>query len=358
MTSYKIIRSGNNIEIYQYEKQNDMENTSLEEFNQKRNRYIALKGLFAKHVALLEKCEEMIVKGVDYSDILYKIRKENIHMVLEYSELVEYFRALEDERKERNLDQNLKEKRRKQTLRDNANNLKRMIRENFGAAAFMLTLTYSDKYICESHEIEKSDRRVKSLFKKLKDYGYEFKYIGVRELQKKRNAIHYHFIIEDIDFYQVYLRSGAAIKNKKKNQQHKDLENMFSQEFWKFGFVDIRHIEGIDDCGAYIGKYLMKANVKDMEWLEGRRLVLRSKGIKKVSTSTDIETISLIGEHLEYIKTLAHLEKLNNNTRKKIFMNNYNNKYTGATVYYEIHWNRLKDSEKKELQSLFEFSNI
>lgn len=353
MVNYKIIRSGNNLEIYQYEKQ-ITENATLEKYNEKRYKYSVLKSHFSKHVDLLERCEQMIENGVDYSDILHKIRLENAHMVLEFAQLDKYFQDLKEERLARKNDVDLQHKRRKQTLRDNSNNLKRIIRENFGQYAFMLTLTYSDRWICTKKDIEKSDRRVKSLFKKLKDYGYEFKYVGVRELQKKRGAIHYHYIIEDEDFYKQYVRSGSAIKDKKKNAQHKQFENLFHEEFWKFGFVDIRHIDGIDDTGAYIAKYLMKANVKEMEWLENRRLVLRSKGIKKVSPTKDEDTIEKLGEKVEYIKSLAYKEALNNNTRKKVFTNSYGNKYTGATVYYEVHFDRLEDSEKKMLQSLFE----
>lgn len=235
------------------------------------------------------------------------------------------------------------DERRAQTLRENAMALKRMAREYFRDRAYFITLTYSDRWACDSTQIDKSDRRTKSLWKKLREFG-EISYVGVRELQKKRNVIHYHYIVSSAYLDTLYDAYEAEIKNNKKNQAHKDFENMFEGMFWKYGFVDIRPIDEIDDTGAYLAKYMSKAKLKEMEWLEKRRLILRSDNIKKIEplcSDNDSEEIKNIIAEMNLYKSIAEEDIQNKQKRKRVFTNGYYSDFNGLVMYYEIHKNRL-----------------
>lgn len=360
MASYKVYQSGNNLEIYEFEHMQTEDGVeALKEYNQLKDEYEYLKIAFKNYVATIDRLQKKAIDyyertGVIYSDVISKVRKDNYDMVVRYGELTRYFEGRE-EKKELSVSEKdaLKVKRRYQTLRDNANNLKRMIRAYFSYKAFMVTLTYSDKYACTAEQIDKSDRRVRAMWEKLrKVYGPDIQFAGVRELQKKRGVIHYHYIVESSVFYDSYKESGAAI-NKRKNDAHKMFENQFEKDFWKFGFVDIRNVVGIDDTGAYLAKYMTKAKIKEMEWLENRRLILRSENIKKIEPVGD-SIVSLVAENIEDIKIIAQMNIIDNRERKSIFSNGYESQYTGQVYYFELHLERLTDKEKNSLQKLLD----
>lgn len=286
MPAYKIYKSGSNYEVYEYE--------------------------FATS------SDDMMANG--YENMVESVKYEK-----------------EDRSKER----------RKQTLRDNAMALKRMAREHFDDDAFFITLTYSDKWACDASQIDKSDRRTKSLWKKLREHDPDLSYIGVRELQKKRGVIHYHYIVQSNYLKLLHESCGAEIKNKRKNEEHKFLENTFEKMFWKFGFVDIRPIKGqVDDTGAYLAKYMTKGKLADMAWLENRRLILRSENVKKIEPlcpDNDSQEILALIQTLDMYKSIAQEDIQNNLMRKRVFTNGYKSEHTGQVMYYEIHLNRLQN---------------
>ena len=351
--NYKVFISGSNVEIYEYENVPIIDMTYLLQYKEMQVEYTQMKMQFKKHLRLVDKVKSFEERtGIACGDILRKIRVENHDNIQKYIKLDKYFkmrREMEQISKDIS-DINLKDKRRLQTLRENGNGLKRMVREHFSDKSFMVTLTYSEKYKCAPEQLDKSDRRTKTLWKKLKDNGYEPKYVGVRELQKKRNVIHYHYIVDSEKLYEMYEYYSGEIINKKKNEGHKAFENWFCGEFWKYGWVDIRHIDGIDDTGAYLAKYLTKGDLKNMEWLENRRLVLRSQGIKKIEPITEGSTLEHLIKRLDTIKSIAYQNQYNQLERKQIFYNSYQSKYVGKVTYYEIHTNRLSN-EQKELLS-------
>lgn len=242
------------------------------------------------------------------------------------------------------------EQRRKRTLRENAMALKRMAREHFDDDAFFITLTYSDKWACDASQIDKSDRRTKSLWKKIREHDPDLRYIGVRELQKKRGVIHYHYIVQSEYLKVLYAASGAGIKNKGKyqikNDEHKFFENTFEKMFWKFGWADLRPVKGeVDDTGAYLAKYMTKAKLADMAWLENRRLILRSENVKKIEPlcpDNDSEEILALIQTLDMYKSIAQDDIQNNAERKRVFTNGYKTEFTGQVMYYDIHLNRIQ----------------
>lgn len=360
MASYKIYQSGNNLEIYEFEHmQDDTGVDALKEYNALKEEYAYLQIAFKSYVATIDRLQKKAIEyyeqtGVIYSDVIAKVRRDNYDMLKRYSELARYF-ADREEKKELSVSEKdaLKVKRRYQTLRDNANNLKRMIRAYFSYKAFMVTLTYSDKYACTAEQIDKSDRRVRAMWEKLRKVYPDVQFAGVRELQKKRGVIHYHYIVESSIFYDSYKESGAAI-NKRKNDAHKMFENQFEKDYWKFGFVDVRNVVGIDDTGAYLAKYMTKAKIKEMEWLENRRLILRSENIKKIEPVADSTLVGMVAENIEDIKIIAQTNIIDNRERKSVFCNGYESQYTGQVYYMEIHLDRLTEKEKNALHELLD----
>ena len=224
---YKVYKSGSNYEIFEYEDLPTGE--GLAEFQTEKNMLAVIK---AKHSKMVLRLEEWQADGMGAIELLQRIKKSKNLNDLEKRVLCRYFNSLELKNEKVELDQKTKDKRRVQTLRDNANNMKRMVREHFSGKAFMITLTYSDKYFLGVNDIDKSDRRFKSFWKKLKDAGYEVKYCGVRELQQ-RGAIHGHFIVESEKLYDEYIASGAKIKNKRKNDAHKEFQNEFEKKLFQ-----------------------------------------------------------------------------------------------------------------------------
>lgn len=285
MSAYKIYRSGDNIEIYSYQYMDNPEN---------------------------------VMEGVNEG-------------VLE--------RLIEERKQE-----DRKDERRAQTLRDNANNLKRMAREYFKGNVFFVTLTYKSLM----RDIDKSDRKLKYFLKKLKDdYGH-ISYVGVRELQKKRDVIHYHLLIKNPELSRLTEDIPEPKRQGKfniKSWKQKEFEQFIHEKYWKHGWVDWTKVDFVDDLGAYLAKYMTKGDLKDMAWLENRRLILRSKDIKKIEPldwKKDSTLIKEIMENLDVYKSIAQQEIIDNTERKSVFTNGYHSKFAGEVLYYDIHINRLK----------------
>ncbi|MBC9722052.1 MAG: hypothetical protein H9W82_12325 [Lactobacillus sp.] len=355
MANYKIYISGNNIEIYEYENVPIVDMSYMDKYREMQVLYKQMQIQFKKHIKLIDRVKAFEEKtGIACGDILQKIRVENYEDIQRFVKLDKYFKLKKEMEKisYESEEIDLKKKRRLQTLRDNGNGLKRMVREHFSDKSVMLTLTYDEKYKCSPDEIDKSDRRTKAMWKKLKDDGFEPKYVGVRELQKKRNVIHYHYILDSEKLFEMYELYSAGIENKRKTDGHKAFEQWFMKKYWKFGFVDIRHIEGIDDTGAYLAKYLTKGDLKNMEWLENRRLVLRSQGIKKIEPIAEGSTVEKVIKNLNTIMSIAQQNIFNQLERKQIFYNSYQSQYVGKVSYFEIHVNRLTNEQLDLLEDL------
>lgn len=352
MANYKLYISGSNVEIYEYENIPIVDMTYLQKYKEMQIEYTQMKMQFKKHLRLIDKVKAFEERtGIPCGDILAKVRVDNFEDFQKYIKLDKYFKLKKDfesiSAASQELD--LKDKRRLQTLRDNGNQMKRMVREYFTDTSFMLTLTYSDDFACDPEQIDKSDRRTKTLWKKIKDAGFTPKYIGVRELQKKRNVIHYHYIVDCPKLYEKYEYYSGELIGKKKNEGHKAFEQWFHKEFWRYGWVDLRNIDGIDDTGAYLAKYLTKGDLKNMTWLENRRLILRSVGIKKIEPLTEGSKLENLIKQLDTIKSIAYENIYNQVERKQVFFNSYESKYVGKVSYYEIHYNRLTNEQKELL---------
>lgn len=94
-----------------------------------------------------------------------------------------------------------------------------------------------------------------------RQFGYSLSYVGVLERQKKRGkkegnegSIHAHLVVF----------------NKKK------LDFKKLKKCWKFGSVDIKKIDSVDNLGVYMAKYLTKDNLDEFN----KKLILKSRKLK------------------------------------------------------------------------------
>lgn len=142
MAFYKVIASGNILEVYEYEKE-PVAPCMFDFENDKHNKY------------------EKIVLGND--------DKNWVHEKVD--------RASE---------------RRKQTLRDARNTSRRLALMNFRGSCSFVTLTYAEHVT----DIVEADKHFKAFIRKVrKHYGKKFKYLAVREFTKI-GRIHFHLLID------------------------------------------------------------------------------------------------------------------------------------------------------------------
>lgn len=258
---YKIIRSGDVLEVY------EMDKTPInpyERMNEKR------RDLFDSVCNFMangqnELAQMFIDEIVDLDPALNKEKRQIERL---QQGITEYDR---------------KEARLAQTLRDARNTLRRLAINNFpNNKSTFITLTVAKN----SDDIDYYDEKVKQFIRKLrKDYG-KMHYIGVREFQK-RGAIHYHLLVD-----------YPLIKGFSETEIRKS-EVYFKNHYWKQGFVDLKSIEHVDNVGAYISKYMTK-DLQDKR-LIGRKSYLCSKGLKRSEVIT-FEKDVLINEYCCYLR--------------------------------------------------------
>lgn len=276
----------------------------------------------------------MIVKVYKSGDNIEIYLYEKMVSSKEEIEEKEYKIELFEEKKDR------KDERRKQTLRDNMNNLRRMARAYFTGKSFFVTLTFNDKYFHGVDDVTAADRKLKYFLKKLREEFGEVSYIAVRELQKKRQCIHYHMLLKNEKWTNYFLENNI----KKDSQLQKAFEREIHKKYWIYGFVKIYLIDYVDNVGAYLSKYMSK----ELDWLKGRKLILKSTDIKKIEPLTDPKELHEIVQELDLYKSIAELEILNNEKRKAVFTNGYKSEYLGNITYYDINLKRLEKYIKND----------
>lgn len=235
--------------------------------------------------------------------------------------------------------------RRKQTLRTNAMDMKRMAREYMrGDDVFFTTLTFAHN----EQDIDKADRAVKYFFKKLREHYGETVFIGVREKQM-RGALHYHFLIKNKAMADYFRLNIPEPKKRGKHLVYHDLHKEFHEwlhkKFWKHGWVTHVLLKSeVDDCSAYLAKYMFKTDAESMKWQENRRLILRSAGIKKIEAldpTQHHELIRSIIDQLETFQVIAEKDKNDETKRKRVFTNAYKSEFNGSVQYLDVNLNRF-----------------
>ena len=183
------------------------------------------------------------------------------------------------------------------------NDFRRLVNTNFYTGNWFITVTFRDNVTDIDEAMEAWRIYVKALKKR---YG-DFKYIGVREFQK-RGAIHFH-VIADID-----LSTGNELGI-----------------IWGHGYVTCERItdrkgHGVDNVGAYLIKYLSK-DAADPR-LKGKKAYFASRGLDRPHTFRGSEALDL-------------LERLQLERKQPVWANEYEGKYTGIVKYREYNLDRL-----------------
>lgn len=256
MGYYKVISSGNVLEVYEYERQ-----PVKVERKRKEEQYNAYEKM------LLDK------KGVIDPKAWIHEKPDKVH------------------------------ERRKQTLRDSRNLVRRLALMNFSAGDTFLTLTYAENM----QDIEQGDKDFKKFVQRFKYKYGDVKYIAVREFQK-RGAIHFHVICD----------------MKLENPSESDIR-LFEKEMgvnvWGHGFVDAKVLGEVDNVGAYLIKYMTKDI--SVEAFKGRKSYLCSKGLER--------PVEYKGKEAEEIVRVYELQKKN-----PVYANSYISEYLGTIQYTEF----------------------
>jgi len=145
-------------------------------------------------------------------------------------------------------------------------NLRRLINANIESDSKFLTLTFKDNIT----DLDLANKEFKKFIMRLNyNFKIKLKYSCVIEFQK-RGAIHYHVIL--------YNLNGKVDLNK-------------LSDIWGHGFIKLNKINGIDNVGAYICKYMTKTDDKR---LEGRKMYFNSRNLIKPTEIKDLEIVNAL----------------------------------------------------------------
>ena len=149
---------------------------------------------------------------------------------------------------------------REKTLNKAKNNIIRLIRSNDDMQTF-ITLTFAKEL-----DYKESKAKLNNFFTKLRKRYPGLKYLWVLEYGDKNNRLHYHVLCN------IPIRIKLSSSKEKKSQDHKMLEQEFNNKYWRYGFVDIRHLKAEENTNValYVSMYIVK-NMKGKN-LEGYRV--------------------------------------------------------------------------------------
>lgn len=208
-----------------------------------------------------------------------------------------------------------KELRRKQTLRDARNNMRRLALRNFkpGETLFK-TLTYRDDEHLSFFDIDTADKHFRDFIDTLREESEQnFHYIAVREFTK-RGRIHFHMLTDfkidgDLDDpEEIDLR-----------RWERDIARV-----WGHGFVDIKITNEIDNVGAYLSKYMTK-DIFEIDYFKNKKYYLCSQGLKRPEILTGSAALALY----------QAMKKEN-----EVYTNSYESEYLGNVIYKEYNLKR------------------
>lgn len=205
----------------------------------------------------------------------------------------------EHDRLEKTEDEWLEDKRgdKKQNARRGRWNLIRLVNANFNENSKFVTLTFADNITDLDQAHVEFDKFMKRLRRK---YG-QFKYIAVVEFQK-RGAVHYHFV-SDLPY--IPKDELAAI--------------------WRNGFVRINKIEHVDNVGAYISKYMSKAEPD-----------IRLRQRKNYFTSQNLDRPVIVrGDLADPLVQMWDLEH-----KKEVYTDSYISEHHGKITYKQFNLKR------------------
>ena len=214
-------------------------------------------------------------------------------------------------------------KSRKTNLTNTRNNIIRLIKSNDDMKTF-LTLTFQEEV-----DYKQSKKLLNNLFTKLRKKYLGLKYLWVLEFGTKNNRLHYHLLTNIPLPGQV----NFAKTREKKSQEHKDFENKFRSEYWKYGFVDIRDLdqEGNNNIALYVSCYIVK-DLLDKQ-LEGYRIYGYSmKTLNKPTTSKLYDNRGIE----EVIRDFEKDYDIKHTNSYEIGYTDYRGEHKGITTYFDL----------------------
>lgn len=229
-----------------------------------------------------------------------------------------------DKPKNKNESQNKKV--RKETLNKARNNIIRLIKANEDMNIF-ITLTFA-----KEQDYKESKKSLNILFTKLRKDYKGLKYIWVLEYGELKNRLHYHLLCN------IPIEIKLSISKEKKSQEHKDLENAFCKKYWKYGFVDIRHLdhEGNSNVALYVATYITKS--MENKELEGFRIY----GYSNKTLNKPIEEKIYTRDSIEEILSLFKGYSIKFTNSYSIGYIDEKREHIGTVNYYDM---ELKESK-------------
>jgi hypothetical protein len=217
--------------------------------------------------------------------------------------------------RDKKADEEGKEKNRKDALRRARQDVRRIVNANVGSygkehTAKFLTLTFRDHVtdLDQAHyEFKKFIQRMNYMLFGVKSGN--LRYTTIVEFTKK-GRVHYHVIIYNIPFTHVDLIGKT----------------------WGNGWVWINKIDNVDNVGAYVCKYLTKA--QDDERLRGRKCYFNSRGLFKPVVIEDEKKTETIKQSLsdEFVTVSTQ----------------YENEHLGKIIYRQYNLKRSRNATKVE----------
>lgn len=261
----------------------------------------------------IDKLEEKYVKAIYNGDII-----EFFIMDKSPSEFVERLDISEEKKKDLEwiygVEEDRKVDRRKQTLRDSKNQLRRLAIRNFkpGNTLFM-TLTYRDEEHLSFFDLDTADSHFRSFIDSLREESEQhFQYIAVREFTKK-GRIHFH-LLTDFEIDGELYEGSCDLQ-----RWERDVARV-----WGHGFVDIKITSHIDNVGAYLSKYMTKEI--EFDYFRNKKYYLCSQGLKRP----------------EILKGKVALELYKAMKKEnEVYTNSYESEYLGNIRYVEYNLKRI-----------------
>lgn len=172
-----------------------------------------------------------------------------------------------------------------------------------GFTAKFVTLTFRDDVL----DLDVANRLFMLFVKRLnyKVFGSKYanlRYTAVPEFTK-RGRVHYHVIFYNLP----YVKAKVL------------------EQVWNNGFIKINKIDNVDNVGAYIAKYMIKASEDGR--LSGRKCYFNSRGLRRPLEITDKKSAEAAEQSLP-IKCLVYEKE-------------YFSEYTGRVRYRQYNLKRL-----------------
>lgn len=253
-----------------------------------------------------------------------EIYKFNNYIVRQQGQEEEFYRFIENDKKEKNIKSGKSKDEEKElnkidNLNRSRNKIVRLIKCNSDMKTF-ITLTFAKEM-----DYKESKKCLNNMFNKLRRKYKNLKYIWVLEYgENGTKRLHYHLLCN------IPVKITLSGSKRKKSEEHKALENEFKTKYWNnIGFVDIRELEQEDNTNIalYVSSYITKGLAK--RELEGYRIFGYSKKTllkPVVETAMDKRKFTeILEEYKDYISSYSNSYSIG-------YMKNGD--FAGGTVIY------------------------